>query len=146
MRGSKVLIVLLVMAPAFFISCGTGKESQGTARVEQEYPDGIYRGSFIDSGEVQVSLQFKLQNNVVTEIKYSHLAYKGNNCLEAPWGRQYQQAIQYLVGKDIRVHLNDLYKPGDFVDNVDTYSGATIRAVKVRSAIKDALNREAYSK
>lgn len=142
----SVAVVMAVIGIIVLAGCGAAQEELGAASAEPEFGDGIYRGSFIDRGEVQVSLQFGLQRNIVTEIEYRHLVYRGSDCIDAPWGPQYQQAIQYLVGKDIRDHLDDLYTPGNFVDDVDTFTGATIRATKVRSAIKDALNRDAYSR
>ena len=40
--------------------------------------------------------------------------------------------------------MNDLYRPGEIVPDVDGFSGATIRAPKVISAIWDGLGRHAY--
>lgn len=53
------------------------------------------------------------------------------------------QATEYLVGKPIEA-IYDLHSPGDFVDDIDGFSGATIRANKILSAIKDGLNRGIY--
>jgi hypothetical protein len=55
---------------------------------------------------------------------------------------EYKSLIDHLIGKDIRDSLSDLYKPGTIVDAA---SGATLRAGKVISAIRDALNRGVYS-
>lgn len=146
MRRRDVLLLALLFAipMAALSSNGTVQAQRPTAPAEMEYEDGTYRGSFMDRGEIQVNLQFDLRDNIVTGIQYRHLQFGGSNCLEAPWGPQYQQAIQYLIGKDIRVSLDDLYNPGDFVDDVDGFTGATIRAGKPRSAIRDALNRGVY--
>ena len=57
---------------------------------------------------------------------------------------QHMQILEYLEGKDIRESLVDLYEPGDFVEDVDGFSGATIRANKVISAVRDGLNRGVY--
>ena len=58
---------------------------------------------------------------------------------------QHETLAKYLIGKDIRVSLGDLYEPGNIVTGtVDTYTGATIRAGKVISAIRDGLNRGVY--
>ena len=141
----KALFACMLVAAAVLIGCGGPPPQVVETVVEPEYEDGTYRGTFADEGIIQVNVQFKLARNIVTEIRYRYLSYKGN-CLEAPWGPQYEQAIQHLVGKDLRKNLNDLYTPGNFVKDVDGFTGATIRSVKVRSAIKDGLNRDPYSK
>ena len=56
---------------------------------------------------------------------------------------QFQALIDYLVGKEI-ASVNDLYRPGEIVPDVDGFSGATIRSPKVISAIWDGLGRHAY--
>ncbi len=56
---------------------------------------------------------------------------------------QFQALIDYLVGKDISA-VNDLYQPGGIAPDVDGFTGATIRAPKVISAIWDGLNRHAF--
>ena len=56
---------------------------------------------------------------------------------------QFQALIDYLVGKPI-ASVNDLYRPGEIAPDVDVFSGATVRAPKVISAIWDALGRHAY--
>ncbi|OHD81860.1 MAG: hypothetical protein A3J97_00330 [Spirochaetes bacterium RIFOXYC1_FULL_54_7] len=138
--------VILVVTSVFLLTgCGGTQEEVVSIIEGPDYRDGTYRGSFIDKAEIQLSIQFNLQRNIVTSIEFNGIAYQGKNCLESPWGPQYLQAIKYLVGKDIRDHLEDLYTPGKFVDDVDGFSGATIRAGKIRSAIQDALNRNTYS-
>ncbi len=117
------------------------------------YENGTYRGAFLDSGQMQVNVEFVLENNIVKSIKFRHLAYKDYDYLKEQDDAvvvgvkgQYEQLINYLVGKDIRVALRDLYKPGDIVSqDVDTFTGATLRAGKVISAVRDALNRGVYS-
>ncbi len=121
------------------------------AQGAKSYADGTYRGVFIDSGGLEVAVQFTLKDHVVTAARYRLLQYKGTDYLkpqsqaEKSLAQQYQKALEHLQGKDIRGHINDLYQPGDFVGNVDGYSGATIRANKIRSAIQDGLNRGVYS-
>ena len=114
------------------------------------YEDGTYRGAFIDRDDVQVNVQFTLRNNVIESIGYRRLSHRGIDYLEPEDERtealaeQHKQILEYLEGKDIRAHLADLYEPGQFVDDVDGFSGATIRANKVVSAIRDGLNRGVY--
>lgn len=120
------------------------------------YKDGTYRGIFMDSGEQQVGIQFKLKNNIVTEASFRVLAYKGidyksesaDEKIKA-LNSQYIELLNYLIGKDISISLEDLYSPANIVSSqtvgVDTLSGATIRNGKVISAIRDGLNRGVYS-
>lgn len=114
------------------------------------YEDGTYRGVFADRDAVQVNIQFTLEDNIITSIGYRLLSHRGIDYLEPDTEAtealkgQHEQILEYLEGKDIRVYLVDLYEPGDFVDDVDGFAGATIRANKVISAIRDALNRGVY--
>lgn len=125
--------------------------------VNKSFVDGTYRGSYIDDNEQQVGIQLTLENNIVTAINYRALAYKGlnyrtekeNNKIVA-LNEQYNELIGFLVDKDIRTNFVKLYWPGEIVSDktveVDTMTGATIRASKVTSAIMDSLNRGPYSK
>lgn len=117
---------------------------------EVSYEDGTYRGAFIDRDAVQVNVQFVLEDNIVTNIGYRFLSHRGIDYLEPEdemteaLKDQHYQILEYLEGKDIRESLVDLYEPGDFVEDVDGFSGATIRANKVISAVRDGLNRGVY--
>lgn len=139
------ITVLLITSLFVTVSC-TAKPAQVS------YEDGTYRGGFIDGNVQQVSLEFSLKNNVVTKAGFRHLEYGRINyrTSEEPVIQglrgQYQQLLDYLIGKDIRTGLKDLYQPGSIVtENVDAFSGATLRAGKVISSIRDALNRGVYS-
>ncbi len=120
--------------------------------VEPKYDDGRYRGYYQDRGEEQVGIQFDIENGVFTSITFRSLAYGGVNYLEAEEGdkpyyelaAQHEQAIDYLIGQPLEA-IFDLHSPGDFVDDIDGFTGATIRANKIFSAIKDGLNRGLYS-
>ena len=114
------------------------------------YPDGTYRGAYREDGGEQVALEFTLEDNVITSIAYRTLQYKDEDYLaqDAPQAvaavaSQFEALIAYLVGKDVSA-VNDLYQPGGIVADVDAFSGATIRAPKVISAIWDGLNRHAF--
>lgn len=117
------------------------------------YEDGTYRGTFSDSGYMQVGVQFKLENNIVKEAKFRHLEYKGIDYRKEETDQtivglkgQFEEALNYLVDKDIRENLADLYEPGNIVkENVDAFTGATVRSSKIISAIRDGLNRGVYS-
>lgn len=116
----------------------------------EPYADGTYRGAYMEDGGEQVALEFTLRDNCFTEIAYRTLQYRGQDYLapdaEEPMQRvagQFGALIDYLVGKEI-ASVNDLYRPGEIVPDVDGFSGATIRAPKVISAIWDGLGRHAY--
>lgn len=144
-------LILTIMCLALLVGC-TSQAASEAAAPEVTYEDGTYRGTFSDKGAMQVGVQFKLEDNVVTSIKFRHLEHAGNNYLkeEDPFfvglKGQYETALTYLEGKDIRVSLEDLYEPGNIVEGtVDSLSGATIRSNKIISAIRDGLNRGVYS-
>ena len=119
----------------------------------QNHQDGWYRGVFIDGDAIQVNVEFELKESVVKNISFRHLKRDENYHLDTekePYRsviEQYREALQYLVGKNIEVHIDDLYEPGAIVEKeVDGYTAATLRTNKVRSAIQDALNRGVYSR
>ena len=114
------------------------------------YRDGVYRGSYMEDGGEQIALEFVLEDNRFVSIEYHTLQDKGEDYLaedaSAPVqtvAAQFQSLIGYLEGKSVS-EVNRLYRPGDIVADVDTFSGATLRAPKVISAVWDALGRRAY--
>lgn len=114
------------------------------------YLDGTYRGNFSDRGEMQVGLQFKVEQGVIRDVSYRHLFYRGQDYLEMdeqaelyPVLRQHQQAIEALEGEPLSAIFR-LYEPEEVVDDIDGYTGATLRANKVLSAFRDGLNRGVY--
>lgn len=116
----------------------------------EAYADGMYRGSYMEDGGEEVVLEFAIKNNIFLEITYRTLQYKGEDYLSENAGKhakdiavQFQALIDYLVGKPVS-SVNDLYRPGEIVPDVDVFSGSTVRAPKVISAIWDALGRHAY--
>ena len=118
--------------------------------VAESYADGVYRGSYMEGGGEEVVLEFAIRDGVFEEIAYRTLQYKGEDYLgdnaskyATDIATQFQALVDYLVGKPI-ASVNDLYRPGEFVPDVDVFSGATVRAPKVISAIWDALGRHAY--
>ena len=114
------------------------------------YADGVYRGSYMEDGAEEVALEFTLKDGVFADISYRALSYKGEDYL-APSASaavqaiagQFEEMLDYLTGKPVS-SVNDLYRPGEIASDADAFSGATIRAPKVISAIWDALNRHAY--
>lgn len=149
---SMVMIISLIV----LVGCteqqpNTGQQGDTTVpKVSHE--DGTYRGAFLDGGAMQVGIQMKLENNIVKEATFRHLEYRDVDYKKEETDEtvialrgQYEELLNYLVNKDIRDNLKDLYEPGNFVEDVDTFTGATIRSSKVISAIRDALNRGVYS-
>ena len=144
------IIILASVSSLVLVGCAM-LQPTGTAETRQ-HPNATYRGGFIDEGIIQVNLQFTLEDGVITAASFRHLiGAKPEYNLDTeqePYRSvvaQYEEALQYLVGKRLRDHLGNLYDPGRVVTlEVDGYTGATIRANKIISAIRDALNRGPY--
>ena len=154
--------------PLAFVSESLGKEikwdgttssiyigtqpAKTVSKTSQSYENGTYRGAYIDGGYMQVGVEFKLEDNIIKSMALKHLEYKGINYLKEEENKtvvgvrgQYQKLADYLVGKDIRDSLSDLYDPGKIVtENVDALTGATLRSGKIISSVRDALNRGVY--
>ena len=150
-RTQHYSVLGVVLGAILFLSGCTQQEEAILAEM-RPHPDGTYRGAFIDEGLIQVNLQFRLTDGVVTAASFRHVvgadpAYNLDTT-EEPYRSvvaQYGEALQYLVGKPLREHLADLYDPGSVVSlEVDGYSGATIRSTKIISAVRDGLNRGPY--
>jgi len=116
----------------------------------QPYPDGTYRGSYMEDGGEQVALEFTVKDNRFVEITYRTLQYKGEDYLgegasaaAKTIAAQFGALAKYLVDKEISA-VNDLYRPGEIAPDADAFSGATLRSPKVISAIWDGLGRHAY--
>ncbi|MBE5798688.1 MAG: hypothetical protein E7321_01895 [Clostridiales bacterium] len=116
----------------------------------ETYADGMYRGAYMEGGGEEVVLEFAIKDNHFLEIAYRTLQYKGEDYLAGDASAhardiasQFQALIDYLVGKPI-ASVNDLYRPGEIAPDVDVFTGATLRAPKVISAVWDALGRHAY--
>lgn len=113
--------------------------------------DGRYRGVFGDSGEMQVNIQFDLRDGKLTNLSYRHLAYSGvdyssldDDDKHYPVWVQHQQLFEALDGQPLTA-IFALYEPERLTEDIDGYSGATLRGNKVHSAFRDALNRGVYS-
>ena len=112
----------------------------------ESYADGIYRGTYMEDGGEEVALEFVIWEGRFANVSYRMLQYKGRDYLSEEASeaeKQFEALIGYLVDKPIAA-VSDLYRPGEIVPDVDGFSGATIRAPKVISAIWDGLGRHAY--
>ena len=113
--------------------------------------DGHYRGVFTDRGIIQVNITFDLRDGRFESVDYRYLAYRGVDYLELEEGDelypvmvQHRQIAERLEGEPV-TRIFALYEPERMVDDIDGYSGATLRGAKVISAIRDGLNRGVYS-
>jgi len=114
------------------------------------YPDGMYRGAYMEDGIEQVALEFSIRDNRFEAVSYRALRYKDADYLSSPLtdaqakiAAQFHQLTDYLVGRDVSA-VNDLYQPGSIAEDTDVSSGATLSSPKVISAVWDGLNRHAY--
>jgi uncharacterized protein with FMN-binding domain/predicted heme/steroid binding protein len=114
------------------------------------YLDGRYRGMFSDRGYIQINIQFDLRDHHLHNISFRHLKYGDVDFLRLEEHeelyavmRQHRQIVDYLEGRHLTA-MFDLYAPENVVDDVDAFTGATLRGGKVISAIRDALNRGVY--
>jgi uncharacterized protein with FMN-binding domain len=145
-QGLGMLVVIILIALVVFLIVRPAQRE-----IAYDYEDGTYRGVFIDKDAIQVNVQFTLEDNIVTAAGFRYLRRDDNYHLEAeqePYKsviQQYKEALEHLIGKDINVHLRDLYSPEDIVrTEVAGYTSATIRSSKIISAIRDGLNRGVY--
>lgn len=152
MKYCKPLTSILPAAALLLIFSACAHRQTAVVSEQRQHADAVYRGAFIDEGFIQVNVQFTLKDGIVKEASFRHLVGSkvdyNLDTEEEPYRsvvNQYQEALQHLVGKPLSEHLPDLYNPGSIVTReVDGYSGATIRANKIISAIRDALNRGPY--
>lgn len=112
--------------------------------------DGTYRGYYNDNGIEQISVQFEVADNKFTAIVFRGINYKDGSYLaeeatdlQKSIAAQYQEAADYLIGKDITAFY-DLYTPEGIVSDADVVTGATLRTSKFISAINDGMNRGVY--
>jgi len=142
---STLVIVLILTIAAVTMSNFVGYEYD-------EYADATYRGIFADRDSIQVNVQFTLEDNTFTDLSFRHLYHGRVNYLEEEEGvfakiaKQHKEALSYLEGKDVSA-VDDLFEPENVVEEykeVDGFSAATIRANKIISAVRDALNRGPY--
>ncbi len=146
-RLTPVLLAVVIVGSFALLGCDRSPQ----AEVDKVYEDGTYRGAFLDRDEMQVNIQFTLENHTISDISYRLLQYRGVDYLEdtdpavEAIREQHMQVLEYLQGTDIRETLTSLYEPGNLVDDIDGYAGATMRASKIISAVRDALNRGVYA-
>ncbi len=116
----------------------------GVVAYGAEYRNGTYRGTFVSGQETQVEVQFDLKDDKVEKPKFRTLFYKGQDYLKnkdlAKYKGEYEALLTGITNKSVNEGIEALYTPGD-IEN----AGATVRATKVRAAIKNALNSGVYT-
>lgn len=109
-----------------------------------EYRNGTYRGVFVSGQETQVEIQFDLKNDNVEKPKFRTLFYKGEDFLKnkdlSKIKAQYEALLTKITNENVDKAMETLYSPAD-IEN----AGATVRATKVRAAIKNGLNSGVYT-
>ncbi len=155
MRLRVVLAIGAVVVAAVLMACPTVDRARVTEEgVEGIFNDGRYRGTYEDRGDQQVSIQFHLKDNVLTDLSYRHLYHAGIDYRDdhdheqiVAIQRQHDRVLEYLEGKSLEA-IYDLYDAGRVIGDeydVDGATGATVRTNKILSAIKDGLNRDIYA-
>lgn len=116
----------------------------GAVAYGAEYRNGTYRGTFVSGQETQVEIQFDLKDDKVEKPKFRTLFYKGQDYLKnkelTKYKGEYEALLTGITNKNVNEGMEALYAPGD-IEN----AGATVRATKVRAAIKNALNSGVYT-
>ena len=106
---------------------------------KSQYPDGTYRGVYISGQETQVEVQFNLKNDVITDAKYRTLFYKGHDWLKEDdfiaKNDGYMKLLERITNKKIQDVMPTMYNSEEIEKG-----GATVREMKVRSALKYGLN------
>lgn len=115
-----------------------------TLSLAGEYDNGTYRGVFVSGQETQVEVEFKLKDDKIESPKFRTLFYNGKNYLKestlSNTKMQYEALLKAITNKNVEDGMKMLYKPGEI-----ELAGATVRATKVRAAIKNALNSGVYT-
>ncbi len=143
----------LAITVALTLVLGVGFAAGAYYEYADEYEDATYRGIFADGDSIQVNVQFTLEDNTYTNLSFRHLYRGGIDYLEEEEGfsyelaQQYKEALQYLEGREVS-EVDILFTPEEAVEEyaeIDGLTAATMRANKIISAIRDALNRGPYS-
>ena len=106
---------------------------------KSQYPDGTYRGVYISNQETQVEVQFDLKNDVITSVKYRTLFYKGHDWLKedeyVAKNGGYMKLLERITNQKIQDVMPTMYNSEEIEKG-----GATVREMKVRSALQYGLN------
>lgn len=107
---------------------------------ESIYRDGTYRGFFPN----EVAVEFQLKEDIVQSARFRNLTYNGVDYLKetsvARLKSQYEALLAHAIGKKIDTAMEDMYTP----EKIER-AGATLRAAKVRMALKNGVIHGPYS-
>ena len=127
----KFLLALMLLGAVSAVAATKASKAQ--------YPDGTYRGVYISSQETQVELQFDLKNDVITSAKYRTLFYKGHDWLKEDEyiakNAGYLKLLERITNQKIQDVMPTMYNSEEIEKG-----GATVREMKVRSALQYGLN------
>ena len=127
----KFLLALMLLGAVSAVAATKASKAQ--------YPDGTYRGVYISSQETQVELQFDLKNDVITKINYRTLQYKGHDWLNEDEYKAknsgYMKLLERITNKKVQDVMPTMYNSEEIEKG-----GATVREMKVRSALQYGLN------
>ena len=127
----KFLLALMLLGAVSAVAATKASKAQ--------YPDGTYRGVYISSQETQVELQFDLKNDVITSVKYRTLFYKGHDWLKedeyVAKNAGYMKLLERITNKKVQDVMPTMYNSEEIEKG-----GATVREMKVRSALQYGLN------
>ena len=129
----KFLLALMLLTA---VSAVAAKKATAT---KAQYPDGTYRGVYISNQETQVEVQFDLKNDVITSAKYRTLFYKGHDWLKEDEyiakNAGYLKLLERITNQKIQDVMPTMYNSEEI-----EAGGATVREMKVRSALQYGLN------
>ena len=172
-RKTAVLVLSLVLIGTLAFSlAGCATEEAAPEWPVWDLRDGDYRGHF-DDREHNVSVQITLENEEIVGVSLRWQQYDGvvydTEDPDIPEdfelfteeqikgiAKQHETALEYLIGAQGKEEiverlqhmegnpqgtpLEEVIEPQD----VDGYTGATIRSNKLGSAVRDAFNRGLY--
>ncbi len=158
-------VAIVSLSLVFTFSAEVAADSHGEASYGEHWEllDGDYRGSFMDHGVINISLQVTIEDEEIVDVSMRHQEYDGVDYYEEDVSdtfvgirEQYESALEYLVGAQGLSEINERlgYLEGTpegtpaleeiEPEEVDGFTAATIRSSKVVSAVRDAFNRGRY--
>lgn len=160
-----VAVAIVSLSLVFAFSADVAADSHGGISYGEHWDllDGDYRGSFMDHGVINISLEVTLEDEEIVDARMRHQYYDGVDYYDEDVAdtfvgirEQYESALQYLVGAQGLSEINERlgYLEGNpdgtpaleaiEPEEIDGFTAATIRSSKVASAVRDAFNRGRY--
>ena len=127
----KFLLALMLLGAVSAVAATKASKAQ--------YPDGMYRGVYVSGQETQVEVQYELKDDVITSVKYRTLFYKGHDWLKedeyVAKNGGYMKLLERITNQKIQDVMPTMYNSEEIEKG-----GATVREMKVRSALQYGLN------